>query len=95
MKKEKKLVHPEKKTFREDTNRCYRHLETKAIEVTAHPSKKKAKHYWQSIWEVEACHNEKAEWIRREEKEEEGTTNKGWTPVRKPESTSVLAKMRN
>jgi hypothetical protein len=29
---------------------------------------KEAEHYWQSIWEVEAQHNEKAKWIRREKK---------------------------
>jgi hypothetical protein len=68
--------------FKEHTNRFYQHLETKAIEVTAHPSMNEVEHYWQSIWEVEARHNEKAMCIRREEKGNEGTKNMEWTPIR-------------
>jgi hypothetical protein len=47
--------------FKKDSNRFYRHLGTNAIEVIVHPSMKEVEHYWQSIWEVEAGHNEEAE----------------------------------
>lgn len=83
------------KMFKENTNRFYRHLGAKAIEVTAHPSMKEVELYWQSIWEVEARHNEKAEWISREEKGKEGTKDMKWTPIKTTEFTSVLSKTHN
>jgi hypothetical protein len=56
---------------------------------------KEVEQYLQSVWEVEAQHNEKADWIRREEKGKEGTKNMEWTPIRKTEFTTVLAKVRS
>jgi hypothetical protein len=53
MKKEKKNSISRIKCSKK-THRFYRHLGTKAIEVTAHPSMKEVEHYWQSICEVEA-----------------------------------------
>ncbi|PNF13578.1 hypothetical protein B7P43_G19014 [Cryptotermes secundus] len=81
--------------FKENTNRFYRHLGAKAIEVTAHPNMQEVEFYWQAIWEMETRHNEKAEWIRREEKGKEGTSDMKWMPIKTTEFTSVLAKTHN
>lgn len=81
--------------FKENTNRFYRHLGAKAIEVTAHPNMQEVEFYWQAIWEMETRHNEKAEWIRREEKGREGTSNMKWMPIKTTEFTLVLAKTHN
>ncbi|PNF19358.1 hypothetical protein B7P43_G06722 [Cryptotermes secundus] len=83
------------KMFKENTNRFYRHLGAKAIEVTAHPNMQEVEFYWQAIWEMETRHNEKAEWIRREEKGREGTSDMKWMPIKTTEFTSVLAKTHN
>ena len=40
----------------------------KNIEARELPSMAEAESYWKSLWEVEAQHNERAEWIRREQK---------------------------
>ena len=38
------------------------------IEAREPPSMTEAETYWKSLWGEEAQHNERAEWIRREEK---------------------------
>ena len=40
----------------------------KNIEAREPPSMTEAETYWKSLWGEEAQHNERAEWIRREEK---------------------------
>jgi hypothetical protein len=90
--KKEKNHYIQNKMFKEVLNRFYRQLGAKAIEITAHLSMKEEEFYWQSIWEVEARHNEKAKWTRRDEKGKEGTKNMEWTPTIKTGSTSVLAK---
>jgi hypothetical protein len=49
--------------------------------------------YWKSIWEEKVQHNEKADWIKREEKEEIDSMN--WIPIKTAETTSFLSKTHN
>jgi len=56
------------KTFKEDTKIFYRNLGMKIIGAREPPSMAEAETYWKSLWREEAQHNERAEWIRREEK---------------------------
>ena len=46
----------------------YRNLGMKNIEAREPPSMAEAETYWKSLWGEEAQHNERAEWIRREQK---------------------------
>jgi len=54
--------------FKEDTKKFYRNLGMKNIEARKPPSMAKAQTYGKSLWGEEAQHNERAEWIRREQK---------------------------
>ena len=56
------------KMFKEDTKTFYRNLGMKNIEVREPPSKAETKTYCMSLWGEEAQHNERAEWIGREQK---------------------------
>jgi len=52
--------------FKEDTKRFSRNLGMKNIEAREPPSMTEAETYWRSQW-GEAQHNERAEWIKREQ----------------------------
>ena len=52
-----------------------------------------AEAYWKSLWGEEAQHNERAEWIRREEKRK--IRNMDWRPIQIVETTSYLSKAHN
>jgi hypothetical protein len=56
------------KMFKEDTKKYYRNLNMKNIEAREPPSMAEAETYWKSLRGEEAQHNERAEWIRREQK---------------------------
>ena len=56
------------KMFKEDTKKFYRNLVMKNIAAREPPSMAEAETYWKSLWGEEAQHNERAEWIRREQK---------------------------
>jgi hypothetical protein len=56
------------------------------------PHMEEVKSYWKSLWEEKVKHNEEAEWIRREEREKEETTNMNWIPIGTTEITSFLSK---
>jgi len=56
------------KMFKEDTLKFYRNLGMKNIEAREPPSVAEAETYWKSLCGEEAQHNERAEWIRREQK---------------------------
>jgi hypothetical protein len=49
--------------------------------------------YWKSLWEEKVRHNEKADWIKREEKEKIDSMN--WMPIQSTETTSFLSKTHN
>ena len=49
--------------------------------------------YWKSIWGEEAQHNERAEWIRREQ--ERKFSHMGWMPIQIMEIISYLSKAHN
>jgi len=56
------------KMFKEDIKKFYRNLGMKNIEAREPPSMAEAETYWKLLWREEAQHNERAEWIRREQK---------------------------
>jgi len=56
------------KMFKDDTKKFYRNLGMKNIEAREPPSMAETEIYWKSLWGEEAQHNERAEWIRREQK---------------------------
>jgi hypothetical protein len=56
------------KVFKEDTKSFYRTLGMKNIEARELTSVAEAETYWKSLSGEEAQHNERAEWIRREQK---------------------------
>jgi hypothetical protein len=49
--------------------------------------------YWESLWEENVQHNEKAHWIKGEQKEKNYSMN--WMPIKTTETTSFLSKTRN
>ena len=65
--KKRKTQYSQNKMFKEDTKKFYRNLGMKNIEAREPPTMTEAETYWKSVWGEEAQHNERAEWIRREE----------------------------
>jgi len=65
----------------------------KIIEPREPPSMAETMTYWKSLWGEKAQHNEKAEWIRREQ--ERKVSLMGWMPIQIMESTSYLSKAHN
>jgi len=63
----------------------------KNIEPTEPPSMAEAETYWISLWGEEAQHNERAEWIRREEKRK--IRYMDWRPIQIMEITWYLSKL--
>jgi len=68
-------------------------LGMKIIEAREPPSMAEKETYWKSLWGEEAQHNERAEWIRREE--ERKVSHMGWMPIQITEITSYLSKAYN
>jgi hypothetical protein len=81
------------KMFKEDTKRVYRNLGMKNLEAREPPSMAEAETYWKSLWGEEAQHNERAEWIRREEKRK--IRHMDWMPIQITEITLHLSKAHN
>jgi len=63
------------------------------IEAREHPFIAEAETYWKSLWEEGAQHNERAEWIRGEQKRK--TSRMDWRPKQITEVTSYLLKAHN
>jgi len=74
------------KMFKEDTKKFYRNLGMKNIEAREPPSMAEAEMYWKSLWGEEAQHNERAEWIRREQKRKINFMD--WRPIQISESSN-------
>ena len=89
----RKTQYSQKKMFKEDTKRFYRNLGMKNIEAREPPSIAEAETYWKSLWGEEAQHNERAEWIRREQKRK--VSYMGWMSIQNTEITSYLSKAHN
>jgi hypothetical protein len=53
------------KKLKEDTKKFYRNFGMKTIEPREPPSIAETETYWKSLWEEEAQHNERAEWIKK------------------------------
>ena len=68
MYEKRETQYSQNKMFKEDTKKLYRILGMKNIQAREPPSMTEAETYWKSLWEEEAQHNERAKWIRREEK---------------------------
>ena len=71
----------------------YRKLGMKNIEAREPPSMAESETYWKSLWLEEAQHNERAEWIRREE--ERKVNHMDWLPRQITEITSYFSKDHN
>ena len=78
--------------FKEDTKKFYRNLGMKNIEAREPPSVAEAETYWKSLW-GEAQHNERAEWIRREQKRKISLMD--WRPIQISEMALYLLKAHN
>jgi hypothetical protein len=72
------------------TKKFYRNLGMKNIEAREPPSMAEAETYWKSLWGEEAQHNERAEWIRREQKRK--ISHIDWRPIQITEITLYLSK---
>ena len=81
------------KMFKEDTKKIYRNLGMKNTEAREIPSMTEAETYWKSLCGEEAQHNERAEWIRREQ--ERKVSHMGWMSIQITEITSYLSKAHN
>jgi hypothetical protein len=57
------------KLFKENTKQFFRYLGAKTTAIKDQPHMEEVESYWKSLWEENVKHNEKAEWIRREERE--------------------------
>ena len=79
------------KMFKEDTKRFYRNLGMKNLEAREPPSMAEAETNWKSLWGEEAQHNERAEWIRREQKRKISPMD--WRPIQITEITLYLSKL--
>jgi len=79
--------------FKVDTKRFYRNLGMKNIEAREPPTMAEAETYWKSLWGEVAQHNERVEWIRREQKRK--VSYMGWMPIQIKEITSYLFKAQN
>jgi len=81
------------KIFKEDTKKFYRNIGMKNIEAREPPSMAETETYWKSLWGEEAQHNERAQWIRREEKRKFSHMN--WMPIEITEITSYFFQAHN
>ena len=81
------------KMFKEDTKKFYRNLGMKNIEAREPPSMTKAETYWKSLWGEETQHNEREEWIRREQKRK--ISHVEWRHIQITKITSCLLKAYN
>jgi len=81
------------KMFKEDTKKLYRNLCMKITEAREPLSMAEAEIYLNSLWGEEAKHNERAEWIRKEQKRK--FSHMDWMPLQIMEITSYLSKVQN
>jgi hypothetical protein len=66
--KHRKNQYNQNKMFKEDIKQFYRHLGAKTTAIHDHPRTEEVGLYWKSLWEEKLRHNEKADWLKREEK---------------------------
>ena len=62
------------------------------MNVEKPPSKEKVETFWTSIWGTEQDYNEEAEWLKREEKRNEGLEQKEQDEIEKDEVKEALRK---
>jgi hypothetical protein len=55
--------------FKEDIKQFYQYLGTKTTAINDHQHLEGVELYWKSLWEEKVQHNEKADWIKIEEKQ--------------------------
>jgi hypothetical protein len=81
------------KMFEEDIKKFYRNVGMKNIEAQEPTSMAEAETYWKSLWGEEAQHNERVEWIGREQKRK--ISHMDWRSIQITEITSYLSKANN
>jgi hypothetical protein len=79
--------------FKEDTKKCYRHLGTKSIEAREPPSMAEVEPYWKSLWREKSQHNERAEWVRTDERRK--ISNIDWGHIQIMEIALFSSKAHN
>ena len=79
--------------FKEDTKKFYRNLGMKNIEAREPPSMAETETYWKSLRGEEAQYNERADWIRREQKRK--VSHMDWMAILITEISSYLSKAHN
>ena len=91
--KKRETQYSQCRMFKEDTKKFYRNLGMKIIQAREPPSMAETETYWKSLWGEEAQHNERAEWIRREQKRKVSYID--WMPIQITEITLYLSKTHN
>jgi len=81
------------KMFKEDTKKFYRILGMKNIEDREPPSMAETEPYWKSLWGEEVQHNERAEWIRREQRSK--VSHMDWMLIQITEIISYSSEAHN
>jgi len=83
------------KMFKENTKRFYRELGKKSIEISEPLEKEALENFWANIWEKEKRHNERAEWIKQIENENQQTPTQEWLEISIAETTCAIKKSSN
>ena len=91
----RRKFYSQNKMFKENTKRFYRELGKKTIEISEPPGKEALESFWTNIWEKEKRHNERAEWIKQTENENQQTPTQEWLEISIAETTSAIKKSSN
>ena len=91
----RRMFYHQNKMFKENTKRFYRELGKKTTEIHEPPGKEALENFWASIWEKEKRHNERAEWIKQIENENQQAPTQEWMEISVAETTSAIKKSSN
>ena len=91
----KRMFYHQNKMFKENTKRFYRELGKKTTEIHEPPRKEALENFWASIWENEKRHNERAEWIKQIENENQQAPTQEWVEISVAETTSAIKNSSN
>jgi hypothetical protein len=87
------IQYSQNKMFEEGILKIYRNFGKNNIEAREPPSMAEAETYWKSLLGEKTQHNERAEWIRREQRRKINHTD--WKPIQITEITLYLSKSHN
>ena len=91
----RRMFYHQNKMFKENTKRFHRELGKKTTEIHEPPGKEVLENFWASIWEKEKRHNERAEWIKQIENENQQAPTQEWMEISVAETTSAIKKSSN